>query len=449
MSSNLRRTETLQRLKTRELWLQSANGSLPSTDNTIPVVASDGLVGIDTGVSIPSYGVLNVPGTANISTLDVAGETTTNVLTVTGQANVEDLNVTGDTVLDNLTVTGPTDLSGDVTVSALTTRTLTVQELATINTLLAGLANITNLTIGGIPIYPATTYDTRYFTTSTFTIESLTNVFDISWPPGAGYWTDVSGFVNGQWTCSIVGQKFDAVNTVGALQNLNAYCRFDTGTNRWKLYAKFYDSAPATDQTHASFDIMAMPLAITDDRRSVAAATFDIFARATLNGGVTPYTGTPVRDTYLKVLDLPASEWPTNLTNVSQIVSLQFEVYAETNTGSGTIIDAKVRLVNTGIEETNIFYAFGNRITVKSGPIPNGGGANYGFYSNAIGTPGTGANAPSTITDQGKLREVFGVGYTSDIIDKTRPIQLYWFVGYFSRFITNCVCTQFKIVYNP
>jgi hypothetical protein len=79
MASNLRRTDDVQRIKARELWLQNADGTYPN-DGTILYMRSDGLVQTNSGVYVPASGDLAVPGTltaTHVVAVDVSATTVT------------------------------------------------------------------------------------------------------------------------------------------------------------------------------------------------------------------------------------------------------------------------------------------------------------------------------------------------------------------------------------
>ena len=126
MASNLRRTDDLQRLRTRELVLQNSNGTYPPL-NTVLICANDGVVeastvtinngelfapggiNVDNNFSIDSSGNVIIGGTINItSTIDLSGG----------------INVNNQFIVDtsgHMVVSGLSDLSGGINVNNLFT----------------------------------------------------------------------------------------------------------------------------------------------------------------------------------------------------------------------------------------------------------------------------------------------------------------------------------------
>jgi len=122
MASNLRRTDDLQRLRTRELVLQNSNGTYPPL-NTVLICANDGVVeastvtinngelfapggiNVDNNFSIDSSGNVIIGGTINItSTIDLSGG----------------INVNNQFIVDtsgHMIVSGLSDLSGGINVN--------------------------------------------------------------------------------------------------------------------------------------------------------------------------------------------------------------------------------------------------------------------------------------------------------------------------------------------
>lgn len=418
MASLRTRQEDLQKLKTRELWIQHADGSYAPV-GTVLYLNTQGAVATDANVLVPRPGDLVVP--AHLYAADICA--------------------------GHIHVTGNVDISGQVTADNGSFNTVDVSENITSNS-----GEFVQLYVGDEPVYPVPTNDIRYFTTPNLSFPLTNNSAPLVWP--VGYWPDSSGNINGVWICSIVGCNYNISNvTITPPQAFSSYCRIENGG--WHLYASFANPQGIS----ANFDIMCMPAQLTDDRRAAPAKTFDVFQKALENGGITPYVGYLAGRRYLRVLFLSRNAWPSDLTNVSQIISLTVTVYAELQDNGinrpNDIVDAKFRMITTGTEQTNLFYAYQKRITFKEGQIPNGGGASYhSSEPNMVaigtpGTPGTGINGSTIINNQTKLLEVFGVGFTSDTIDKTRDITGFWYIGYPRYYLTNCECTEFKILYNP
>lgn len=72
MASNLQRTDDLHRLKTRQLWLQNADGTFAPA-GSVPYLDGDGLTQTDSGVTIPEPGILSAAETVRANTIFSAG----------------------------------------------------------------------------------------------------------------------------------------------------------------------------------------------------------------------------------------------------------------------------------------------------------------------------------------------------------------------------------------
>jgi len=148
MASNLRRTDDLQRLRTRELVLQNSNGTYPPL-NTVLICANDGVVeastvtinngelfapggiNVDNNFSIDSSGNVIIGGTINItSTIDLSGGINVNnqfIVDTSGHMVVSGLsdlsggiNVNNQFIVDtsgHMIVSGLSDLSGGINVN--------------------------------------------------------------------------------------------------------------------------------------------------------------------------------------------------------------------------------------------------------------------------------------------------------------------------------------------
>ncbi len=164
----------------------------------------------------------------------------------------------------------------------------------------------------------------------------------------------------------------------------------------------------------------------------------------------TPYTGAPVNNVYIPVLKVTPGFWPAALTNVSQIKYVSMNFWCQYSQPSSYDSDARLvlNLTQSSATETEIFYAFQNRITVSIDPS-----SIFNWVGSPDQKPSPGPslvpNAPEVISDQVLLKDMFGIGGSagSGVIDKTKVLQFCWFCGYPSTAINNCKVDAFTIYY--
>ena len=160
---------------------------------------------------------------------------------------------------------------------------------------------------------------------------------------------------------------------------------------------------------------------------------------------VTPVAG-PFNSVFCKVSDTSSSLWiylPA-VTAVSQITSITLQYYSGYNESSSYTSDAifcMTRDTNPAVSSILLFTAQSKRVS------PPQSGDVYAIGSPDQPTPGpiTYPNAPITITDQSVLRTLFGGG--TNIVDRTRGFQFYWYCSTEETFINNSQILQFAINY--
>jgi len=146
------------------------------------------------------------------------------------------------------------------------------------------------------------------------------------------------------------------------------------------------------------------------------------------------------------VSDTSASIWiylPA-LTAVSQITSITLQYYSGYSQSSSYTSDAifcLARDTNPRVSSILLFTALSKRVS------PPQSGDVYAIGSPDQPTPGpiTYPNEPITITDQSVLRTLFGGG--TDIVDRTRGFQFYWYCSTEGTYINNSQIIQFTINY--
>lgn len=158
---------------------------------------------------------------------------------------------------------------------------------------------------------------------------------------------------------------------------------------------------------------------------------------------VTPYTGRPVNYTNVTVATVGTAAWPANLTQVSQIKSVEMQYYSGFSVWN-PYYDSDARFVinpDANGDGIDVYYAYSNRVNPVPGDVT------------AVGSPNPVGPGPSLVVpdstvfaDQTTLQRLFGVGGNTDTIDKSNR-NFAWFCGYPASFIQNCQMTKFIINY--
>lgn len=158
---------------------------------------------------------------------------------------------------------------------------------------------------------------------------------------------------------------------------------------------------------------------------------------------VTPYTGVPVNYTNVTVATVGAAAWPANLTQVSQIQSVEMQYYSGFSVWN-PYYDSDARFVinpDANGNGTVLYYAYANRVNPASGDLA------------AVGSPNPVNQGPSQVApdsmifaDQGILESFLGTPGDPNTIYKVDR-SFAWFCGYPNSFIQNCQMTKFIINY--